>query len=71
MSETDYRFRETFTTPYDQMSEHEGRTFRVTYVLTEPDEDHDAEVLPMFGVVFDDGARIEAWPEEVLQESAV
>lgn len=59
-------FRDTFTTPYEQHAAREGEVFTVIETITEPDEKHDAEVLPMYRIQFADGATIEAWPEEVI-----
>lgn len=58
-------FRETFTTPFDQYSERKGQAFKVIRKLTEPDDDHDEEVLPMYIIEFLDGVQIEAFPDEV------
>jgi hypothetical protein len=33
--------------------------------ITEPDATHDAEVLPMYVIRFEDGVEIEAFPDEV------
>lgn len=60
-------FRSTYTTPFDQYTSREGEAFEVRGVITLPDEEHDAEVLPMFLILFSDGTAIEAWPEEVLE----
>ena len=59
-------YRETFTTTFQQFAEREGQTFTVVSVISEPDENHDEEVLPMYRIRFADGEEIEAWPEEVL-----
>ncbi len=58
-------FRDTFTTPFDQYSERKGQPFEVVGKITEPDADHDFEVLPMYRIRFADGVEIEAWPDEV------
>ena len=60
------QFRDTFTTPYEQYATREGHPFKVRGIVDEPDETHDAEVLPMYVIQFDDGECIEAWPEEVV-----
>lgn len=67
--------RFTFTTPYqfgpDDMDDEAfaarvGTEAEVIGHLTEPDEDHDEETLPMYRIRFTADAReIEAWPEEV------
>ncbi len=59
-------YRLSFTTPYDQYANREGQPFTVLRVIDQPDEAHDAEVLPMYVIRFTDGLEIEAWPEEVL-----
>lgn len=41
---------------------HEGE---ITKVITKPDEQHDSEVLPMFGVQMDSGMWIEFWDDEL------
>ncbi len=57
--------RATFTTPYTQHASRKGQRFEVVRQITEPDATHDAEALPMYVIRFDDGAEIEAFPEEV------
>ena len=59
-------FAETFRSPYSQYASRRGETFTVERIIMAPDVDHDAEVLPMYGIRFEDGEAIEAWPEEVL-----
>lgn len=61
------RFRETFTTPFDQYRHLEGHSFRVLAIIDEADATHDEEVLPMYRIAFRDGREIEAWPEEVTE----
>lgn len=60
-------YRQTFTTPFDQFAHREGDEFTVIRVIDQPDENHDAEVLPMYEICFTDGEQIEAWPEEVMR----
>jgi hypothetical protein len=55
----------TFLSVYQQHEERDGQEFTVVRVIKKADKDHDAEVLPMYEVLFRDGTRIEAWPEEV------
>lgn len=57
--------RTTFTTPFDQHKDREGEPFTLVCVIDQPDQTHDAEVLPMYLIRFADGTEIEAWPEEV------
>ncbi len=54
-----------FTTLYEQHKGRIGQAFTIVRTITEPDETHDAEVLPMYVIRFSDGVEIEAWPEEV------
>jgi hypothetical protein len=60
-----FTYRKLFTTPFEQYARHEGKPFEVLGVIDTPDENHDADVLPVFRVRID-GEEIEAWPEEVL-----
>ena len=55
----------TFRTDFDQYRDRDGERFTFVRVVDTPDEHHDAEVLPMYVIRFDDGVEIEAWPEEV------
>jgi hypothetical protein len=55
----------TFFSPFEQYAELNGHPVRIVRTITEPDDDHDAEVLPMYVVETSDGRQIEAWPEEV------
>jgi hypothetical protein len=55
----------TFRTPYEQYRDRDGQKCVIVRTLTEPDEEHDAESLPMHVVCFEDGTEIEALPEEV------
>lgn len=57
--------RTTFTTPYQQHADREGQPFEVLAKVTEPGDHHDAEVLPMYRIRFQDGTEVDAWPEEV------
>ena len=58
-------YRTTFTTPYDQYADRQDQPFDVLAKITEPDDEHDEEVLPMYRIRFADGFVTEAWPEEV------
>jgi hypothetical protein len=60
-------YRDKFTTPYGQHASREGDHFTLVSVIDTPDAEHDAEVLPMYLIEFEDGERIEAWPEEVVR----
>lgn len=57
--------RTTFRTPYQQHAARDGQAFTVVRKITEPDDEHDEEVLPMYAIRFADGVEIDAWPEEV------
>lgn len=57
--------RTIFRTPFEQHSAHDGQPCEVVRAITEPDDRHDSECLPMFVIRFDDGTEIEAWPEEI------
>jgi hypothetical protein len=61
------KLRSTFTTPFDQYKAHEGQPFELVGMFDVPDDNHDAEVLPMFLIRMSDGLEIEAWPEEVWE----
>jgi len=58
----------TFRTPYTQHADRDGQWCEVLRVISEPDENHDAEALPMYAIRFEDGTEIEAWPEELHEE---
>ena len=55
-----------FHAVYDQHSNRDGEEFSLVKVIDTPDESHDAEVLPMYLIRFNDGQEIEAWPEEIM-----
>lgn len=55
-----------FYTPYDQYKEHNTKLCRIVKVYDEVDDRHDEEALPMFDIVFEDGTKIEAYPEELV-----
>ena len=57
--------RETFQSPYQQYADRIGQKFSLVRTITEQDENHDQEVLPIHVIEFDDGIQIEAWPEEI------
>lgn len=59
--------RQKFKASFDQYRERDGQKFTLIGVVDTPDERHDAEVLPMFKIRFEDGYETEAWPEEVLR----
>lgn len=61
-------FRAAFQTPHEQHRDRNGQPFTLVRKIEEPDATHDAEVLPMYVVRFDDGVEIEAWPDEVEAE---
>jgi hypothetical protein len=55
----------TFQSPYEAVADLNGKSFVFVRTISEPDDDHDAEVLPMYVIRFSTGETIEAWPEEV------
>lgn len=61
------KVRSSFQSHFSDVSEHVGKPFVIVGALFVPDENHDAEVLPMFWVQFDDGVVQEAHPEEVFE----
>jgi hypothetical protein len=63
------RLRKFFQTQSQQYRKFNGRPFWVLKSITKPDEDHDAEVLPLYLICFSEGQTIEAWPEEMLKRS--
>lgn len=57
--------KDTFDSPYKQHAERNGQPFEIVKTIDKPDSEHDVAVLPMYGIRFEDGEEIEAWPEEV------
>lgn len=47
-----------------------GRAVTIMRTITEPDDSHDAEVLPMHAVRFHDGFETELWPDELVEFTA-
>ena len=45
-----------------------GQKCTVMKVIDKPDKTHDAEVLPMFVVEFEDGEQIEVWSDEIEEK---
>lgn len=68
---TAYTYLKTFAElgGYDQYRELHGEPFTTMRVIDQPDETHDACVLPMFEIAIA-GLVIEAWPEEVLDRAS-
>jgi hypothetical protein len=63
----DKTLKSSFRTPYDQYRERQGQPFTILRTIDTPDDQHDEEVLPMYEIQFtNDGAVIEAWPEEIF-----
>ena len=55
-----------FNSPYDQYKERNGQLCEILNIFSEPDANHDAEVLPMYEIRFrTDNTIIEAYPEEL------
>ena len=70
MENKEYKLREVFWTPYDQMKEHIGKGFKVVRELTE--KEVDAEILgELFVIKLEDGEEIEAWFEEIYKDSCI
>lgn len=65
MSAPTFRLRETFQSPFDQFADRVGQPYTYLGAITEPDNGHDEEVLPMYRIRFADGVEIETWPEEI------
>ena len=61
--------RTTFWTPFEQHADRVGEAFWVVREITEPDDSHDAEVLPMYEIRFVDGTRIEAFRAELFDDA--
>lgn len=61
----DVKFAPTFQTPWSDHRDRIGQSFELVRIVDQPDDSHDAEVLPMYVIRFPDGVEIEAWPEEV------
>lgn len=55
----------TFQTTASDEADRNGQSIEVTRVIRRADEDHDWEVLPMFGIRFPDGHETEAWRDEI------
>lgn len=58
-----------FVSPHDQFAERNNQKCEIIGKIDEPDDTHDAEVLPMYRIRFADGEEIEAWPEELYDHS--
>lgn len=48
-----------------ELASRNGQTVTVIDTLNEPDDYHDAEVLPMHRVRFADGFEVEVWGDEL------
>lgn len=65
------KYRETFTTQFEQYRDREGQRFVVLRKVTkrnatEADRlEYDLECLPMYKIRFEDEHVTSAWPEEV------
>lgn len=63
----EHKLREVFWTPYDEMKEHIGKTFKI---LGRETGDVDAEVGgELFKIELEDGTIITAWFEEIYEKS--
>lgn len=58
-------FCNLFESPYGNMKENNGKTFKVIRRCTE--KDWDVECLPAWVIEFQDGQRIDALPEEICK----
>lgn len=58
-------YKDAFQSPYEQYAERNGQPFVIVRKITEPTDEIDDEVLPMYEIRFPDDATILAWPEEV------
>ncbi len=54
----------------EDRAQYNGQVVAVTRAITEPDGEHDGEVLPMFSVETDGGATFEAFPDELTSSVA-
>ena len=65
------KYRDTFTTPFDQYRDRIGQTFEVLRKITKRNAtaidraEYDLECLPMYKIRFADGHETSAWPEEI------
>lgn len=53
-----------YRSPFSQHADRNGQTFVVVRKISEPDEEHDAESLPMYRIRFNDGFEIDAFQNE-------
>jgi hypothetical protein len=53
-----------------ELKHRNGRAVTVLRTITEPDETHDEESLPMHAVRFRDGFETELWPDELIEWTA-
>ena len=60
-------FKEKYDTPYEDYQKYNGKSFKVVRRMSYADDDIDLECLPKWIIRFEDGAEIEAWPEEICK----
>lgn len=53
-----------------ELKHRNGRAVVIQRTITEPDETHDAECLPMLAVRFHDGFETELFPDEIVEFTA-
>lgn len=63
------KYETPFTLPCAH-PERNGQTCAIVRTITRADATHDQEVLPMHVIRFTDGFQMEAFAEEVIQETA-
>ena len=60
-------FKDEFDTPYEDYRKYNGKSFEVVRRMSYADDNIDLECLPKWIIRFEDGAEIEAWPEEICK----
>ena len=58
-------FAETFESPYEENKAYEGLKFSVDGRLSYSAGEADLECLPMWHITFENGVKIDAFPEEI------
>lgn len=58
-------FTHTFKTAHSILTHQNGNKVEILQVITEPDDYHDAEVLPMFRVRSENGEEFESFEDEL------
>lgn len=60
-------FRQFFTTPFEQYSEHVGKPFQVVRRLPDAESVDDVPGEDMYLIRFEDGTEIESWGHECCE----